>query len=127
VRFTLPCSKHANRRAYPCVHPVPSHHPHLDHTQLGFHHAVFVLLEQLTHCAPSTYPLPVSSLRDHAVPRRLADTLFWVVHNILNLNVVCWLPSSSARLRRLELELLELWCGSSMPKEIWWHGAGEGR
>ncbi|KAJ7793325.1 hypothetical protein B0H14DRAFT_150041 [Mycena olivaceomarginata] len=69
--FTLPCSKHAGRRAYAYIHPVPSHRPHLDRTQLGFHDAVFVLLEQR-----SAYPPPVSSLRGHGVPRRVADALF---------------------------------------------------
>jgi hypothetical protein len=69
--FTLPCSKRADRRAYPYIHPVPSHRPHLDRTQLCLHDAVFVLLEQR-----SAYPPPVSSLRGHGVPRRVADALF---------------------------------------------------
>ncbi|KAJ7743297.1 hypothetical protein B0H14DRAFT_3514921 [Mycena olivaceomarginata] len=38
--------------------------------RLGFHDAVFVLLEQQTHCALSAYPPPVSFLRGHGVPRR---------------------------------------------------------
>jgi hypothetical protein len=44
--------------------------------QLGFHDAVFVLLEQRTHCALSAYAPPVSSLRGHGAPRRVADALF---------------------------------------------------
>ncbi|KAJ7734906.1 hypothetical protein B0H14DRAFT_3613812 [Mycena olivaceomarginata] len=69
--------RHADRRAYPYIHPIPSHRPHLGRTQLGFHDAVFVLLEQRTPCALSAYPPPVSSLRGHGVPRRVADALFW--------------------------------------------------
>jgi hypothetical protein len=77
IRFTLPCSKHADRCAYPYIHPIPSHRPHLGRTQLGFDDAVFVLLEQRTPCALSAYPPPVSSLRGHGVPRHVADALFW--------------------------------------------------
>ncbi|KAJ7690029.1 hypothetical protein B0H14DRAFT_3906535 [Mycena olivaceomarginata] len=99
--FALPCSKHADRRAYPYIHPILSHRPHLDRTQLGFHNAVFVLLEQRTHCALSAYPPPVS-----AQP---------------------WRAATPVQLRQLELELLELWCGPSTPKGSGGLGAGEGR
>ncbi|KAJ7729116.1 hypothetical protein B0H14DRAFT_3518374 [Mycena olivaceomarginata] len=90
---------HAARRTYAYIYLAPSHRPHLDRTQLGFHNAVFMLLEQR-----SAYPPPISSLRGHSVPRRVADT--------------------DVRLRRLELELLELWCGSSTPKGSGGPGAG---